>query len=232
MSAAAAVTHYPISDAPFPSPTLSAEEREQLILDHVPQVRHIARRLRQRLPESVSIDDLVSTGVVGLIAAIDRFDRRQNVRLTTYAEHKIRGAMLDSLRSLDWAPRQSRKRANQIKKAISTLEQHLGRAPQEDEIARELTLTLAEYHDWLATLNGLNLESLETRKSTIACKVDSDELRVLLNVAISNLPPLERRILHLHCYEEMQSREIAEILGLSESRISQLKSQAILRLSS
>ena len=180
----------------------------------------------------MSIEDLVSTGVVGLIAAIDRFDRRQNVRLTTYAEHKIRGAMLDSLRSLDWAPRQSRKRANQIKKAISTVQQHLGRAPEEDEIAGELGLTLAEYHDWLAALTGLNLESLETRRSTISCKVESDELRVLLNVAISNLPPFESRILHLHCYEQMQSREIAEILGLSESRISQLKSQAILRLSS
>lgn len=232
MSAAAAVTYYPVSNPLQPGAALSAEEREQLILAHVPQVRHIARRLRQRLPESVSIEDLVSTGVVGLIAAIDRFDRRQNVRLTTYAEHKIRGAMLDSLRSLDWAPRQSRKRANQIKKAISIVEQRLGRAPEEDEIAGELGLTMAEYHDWLAGLTGLNLESLETRRSTISCKVESDELRVLLNVAISNLPPLESRILHLHCYEQMQSREIAEILGLSESRISQLKSQAILRLSS
>ncbi len=232
MSAAAAFTRYPVPNAPFPDTTLSAEERERLILAHVPQVRHIARRLRQRLPESVSIEDLVSTGVVGLIAAIDRFDRRQNVRLTTYAEHKIRGAMLDSLRSLDWAPRQSRKRANQIKKAISTVQQHLGRAPEEDEIAGELGLTLGEYHEWLAALTGLNLESLETRRSTISCKVESDELRVLLNVAISSLPPMEKRILHLHCYEEMQSREIAEIMGLSESRISQLKSQAILRLCS
>jgi len=232
MSAAAAVTRYPVSSAPFPDTTLSAEEREQLILAHVPQVRHIAWRLRQRLPESVSIDDLVSTGVIGLIAAIDRFDGRQNVRLTTYAEHKIRGAMLDSLRSLDWAPRQSRKRANQIKRAISSVQQHAGRAPEEAEIASELGLTLGEYHDWLAELTGLNLESLETRKSTISCKVESDELSVLLSVAISNLPAIESRILHLHCYEEMQSREIAEILGLSESRISQLKSQAILRLRS
>lgn len=232
MSAAVAVTRYAVSNTSFPDATLSPEQREQLILAHVPQVRHIARRLRQRLPESVSIEDLISTGVIGLIAAIDRFDGRQNVRLTTYAEHKIRGAMLDSLRSLDWAPRQSRKRANQIKKAIYTVQQRLGRAPEEDEIAAELGLTLGEYHDWLAALTGLNLESLETRRSTISCKVESDELRVLLNVAISNLPPIERRILHLHCYEEMQSREIAEILGLSESRISQLKSQAILRLSS
>jgi RNA polymerase sigma factor for flagellar operon FliA len=232
MSAAAAVTRYPVPNAPFPDTMLSAEEREQLILAHVPQVRHIARRLRQRLPESVSIEDLVSTGVVGLIAAIDRFDRRQNVRLTTYAEHKIRGAMLDSLRSLDWAPRQSRKRANQIKRAISSVQQYLGRAPEEDEIAAELGLTPGEYHDWLAALIGLNLESLETRRSTISCKVESDELRVLLNVAISNLPTIERRIMHLHCYEEMPSREIAELMGLSESRISQLKSQAILRLCS
>jgi RNA polymerase sigma factor for flagellar operon FliA len=229
---AATVTSYPFGIASIPNTKFSAEEREELILAHVPQVRNIAWRLRQRLPESVSIEDLISTGIIGLIAAIDRFDGRQNVRLTTYAEHKIRGAMLDSLRSLDWAPRQSRRRANQIKKAISTLEQRVGRAPEDDEIAAELDLTLGEYHDWLAALTGLNLESLETRKATVSCKVESDELRVLLNVAISNLPPLERRILHLHCYEQMPSREIAETLSLSESRISQLKSQAILRLCS
>jgi RNA polymerase sigma factor for flagellar operon FliA len=232
MSAAAVITHYPVSNSRFPNAAFSAEEREQLILAHVPQVRHIAWRLRQRLPKSVSIDDLVSTGVLGLMAAIDRFDSQQNVQLTTYAEHKIRGAMLDSLRSLDWAPRQTRKRANQIKKAISALERQLGRAPEEDEIANQLSLTLGEYHSWLAALVGLNLESLETRQAVVSCRVNSDERKVLLNVAISHLPPMERRILHLHCYEEMQSREIAEALGLSESRISQLKSQAILRLSS
>ena len=111
----------------------SADEREQLILEHLPQVRLIARRIHDRLPESVSLDDLISTGIVGLISAIDRFDSSHNVKLKTYAEYKIRGAILDSLRGLDWAPRQQRKRSKQIEAAISRAEQRLHRSPTEEE---------------------------------------------------------------------------------------------------
>src|SRR5579883_2745100 len=118
----------------------SAEEREELILEHLPQVRLIARRIHERLPESVHLEDLISTGIVGLIAAIDRFDPSQNVKLKTYAEYKIRGAILDSLRGLDWAPRQQRKRAKQIEAAIAALEQELQRVPTEEEIAAHLGL--------------------------------------------------------------------------------------------
>src|SRR5258708_3704209 len=138
-----------------------AEERERLIMEHLPQVRLIARRIHERLPESVSLDDLISTGVVGLISAIDHFDPSHNVKLKTYAEYKIRGAMLDSLRGLDWAPRQQRKRAKQIEAAIQSLEQRLHRAPTEEEIAAELGQTIAEYHEWLVDIRGLNLGSLE-----------------------------------------------------------------------
>src|SRR5690348_3886060 len=122
-------------------------ERERLILEHMPQVRLIARRIQERLPESIALDDLVSTGVIGLIAAIDNYDPSQNVKLKTYAEYKIRGAILDSLRGLDWAPRQKRKRSKQIEAAIALAEQRLHRAPSEDEIAKELGLNLAEYHE-------------------------------------------------------------------------------------
>src|SRR4051794_16912664 len=104
---------------------LSNREREELILEHLPQVRLIARRIQERLPESISLDDLVSTGVLGLISAIDHFDPAHNVKLRTYAEYKIRGAILDSLRSLDWAPRQKRRKAKQIEAAISAAEQKL-----------------------------------------------------------------------------------------------------------
>src|ERR1700732_2560632 len=107
------------------SNALSAQEREQLILDHLPQVRLIARRIHERVPDSVNLDDLISTGVVGLISAIDRFDPTLNVKLKTYAEYKIRGAILDSLRGLDWAPRQHRKRSQRIEAAISQAEQQL-----------------------------------------------------------------------------------------------------------
>jgi len=117
---------------------MTNEERDRLIMEHLPQVRLIARRIQERLPESVSLDDLVSTGVVGLISAIDNFDPTHNVKLKTYAEYKIRGAILDSLRGLDWAPRQKRRRAKQIEAAIAVAEQRLKRTPSEDEIAAEL----------------------------------------------------------------------------------------------
>src|ERR1035438_1167112 len=107
----------------------AAEERERLILEHLSQVRLIARRIHERLPDSVSLEDLISTGTIGLIAAIDRFDPAHNVKLKTYAEYKIRGAILDSLRGLDWAPRQQRKRAKQIESAIAIIEQEHHRTP-------------------------------------------------------------------------------------------------------
>src|SRR5208283_5963753 len=128
------------------SNAMSDDERDRLILQHLPQVRLIARRIQGRLPENVSLEDLVSTGVLGLISAIDNFDPRHNVKLKTYAEYKIRGAILDSLRSLDWAPRQKRKRAKQIEAAIASAEQRLQRSPTEDEIAAQLEIPLEEYH--------------------------------------------------------------------------------------
>src|SRR5579872_7230200 len=143
------------------SEMISEDERERLILEHLPQVRLIARRIQERLPENISLDDLVSTGVVGLIAAIDNFDASHNVKLKTYAEYKIRGAILDSLRGLDWAPRQRRRQAKKIEAAISAAEQRLQRTPTEDEIAEQLGISLEEYHDWLVDIRGLNIASLE-----------------------------------------------------------------------
>src|SRR3989454_11658482 len=139
---------------------LSSEERDRLILENLPQVRLIARRIHDKLPESVSLDDLISTGVVGLITAVDHFDPAQNVKLKTYAEYKIRGAILDSLRELDWAPRQKRKKAKRIEAAINTAEQRLHRTPTEEDVAGELKLTLDDYHEWLVEVRGVNVGSL------------------------------------------------------------------------
>src|SRR5437764_8678897 len=140
---------------------ISGDERDRLILENLPQVRLIARRIHDRLPESVSLDDLISTGIVGLMLAIDNFNPIHKVKLKTYAEYKIRGAILDSLRELDWAPRQKRKRAKQIESAISVIEQRLHGSPSEEEIAAELKLSLDDYHDWLVEIRGVNLGSLE-----------------------------------------------------------------------
>ena len=227
----------------------AAEERERLILEHLPQVRLIARRIHERLPESVNLDDLISTGTLGLIAAIDRFDPRHNVKLKTYAEYKIRGAILDSLRGLDWAPRQQRKRSKMIEAAISAAEQRLHRAPSEDEIATQLHLTLDEYHEWLVDIRGVNLGSLEVaspdEENRSLLKYISDdeenwpsrllersELQRLLADAIDRIPRTERTVITLYYHEELTLREISKIVNLHESRVSQLKSQAILRLRS
>lgn len=227
----------------------SAEERERLILEHLPQVRLIARRIHERLPESVNLDDLVSAGVVGLISAIDRFDPTHNVKLKTYAEYKIRGAILDSLRGLDWAPRQQRKRSKQIEFAISALEQRLHQTPTEEEIAAELKLDLDEYHEWLVDIRGVNIGSFEGAGSDeeghdlLKYLSDDDEnwpsrlaeraeLHRLLAEAIERMPRNEQIILSLYFYEELTLREISKVVHLHESRVSQLKSQAILRLRS
>lgn len=224
-----------------------AGERERLILEHLPQVRLIARRIHERLPESVSLEDLISTGTVGLISAIDRFDPSLNVKLKTYAEYKIRGAILDSLRGLDWAPRQQRKRSKQIEAAICVLEQRLHRQPSEEEIAAELKISMEEYYDWLIDVRGVNLGSLENGASEdegrdllkfISDKeenwpsrvVEKVELERLLASAIERMPEIEKVVLSLYYHEEMTLREIARIVDLHESRISQLKSQAIMRL--
>jgi len=232
---------------PYQTVRISAEERERLIMEHLPQVRLIARRIHERLPDSVNLEDLVSTGIVGLISAIDRFDPGHNVKLKTYAEYKIRGAILDSLRGLDWAPRQQRKRSKQIEAAICVVEQRLKRAPREEEIAAELGLNLAEYYEWLIDLRGVNIGSLEsasaeedgrdllkfisdTEEQWPSRLLERTELERLLAQAIEKMPQIERTVLSLYYYEELTLREIATIVSLHESRISQLKSQAILRL--
>ena len=228
------------------SEVIAEAERERLILEHLPQVRLIARRIQERLPENISLDDLVSTGVIGLISAIDNFDPSHHVKLKTYAEYKIRGAILDSLRGLDWAPRQKRRKAKQIEAAISLAEQHLKRAPAEDEIAAQLGLSLEEYHQWLVEIRGLNIASLEyagreqgrdmlhyipdTEDNLPSTLLEQSELERLVAEGIERIPEIERTVLSLYYREELTLREIARVVNLHESRISQLKSQAILRL--
>jgi RNA polymerase sigma factor FliA len=230
------------------SEPIAENERERLILEHLPQVRLIARRIQERLPDNISLEDLVSTGVIGLISAIDNFDPRHNVKLKTYAEYKIRGAILDSLRGLDWAPRQKRRRSKQIEAAIAVAEQRLQRTPSEDEIAEQLGVSIDEYHEWLVEIRGLNIASLEcaghdqgkellhyiadTSDNLPSTLLERSELERLLAKHIDEIPMIERTVLSLYYQEEMTLREIAQIVNLHESRISQLKSQAILRLRS
>jgi len=229
------------------TPETSAEERERLILEHLPQVRLIARRIHERVPDNVSLDDLISAGVVGLIAAVDHFDLKHNVKLKTYAEHKIRGAILDSLRSLDWAPRQKRKMARQVEAAIQAVGQRVHREPTEEEIAGELEMDLGRYHEWLSDLQGLAIGALESagedgrdllefiaddQEQLPSRVVERAELERVLAEAIEQMPAIDRTVISLYYKEELTLREIAQVVHLHQSRISQLKSQAILRLRS
>ena len=153
------VTH-PVIAAPA-SEADAAAERERLILEHLPQVKLIASRIHEKLPQSVSVEDLVSAGIIGLITAIDNFDPGLNVKLKTYAEYKIRGAILDSLRDLDWAPRNKRRKSKLIEAAILMAEKKHNRTPTEEEIAEQLSITLPEYHGWLVEVRAVNLARLE-----------------------------------------------------------------------
>ncbi len=223
-------------------------EREQMILDHLPQVKLIASRIHEKLPESVCLDDLISAGALGLIDAVDHFDPTLNVKLKTYAEHKIRGAILDSLRSLDWAPRNKRRKSKLIESAISGAEAKLKRSPTEEEVAAELGVSLEEYRQWLVEVRGINLAPIEQggsgdNEGTDVLRFISDaedqwpshllersELQRLVASTIERLPDVERTIVTLYYHQELTLRQIARVVRLHETRVSQLKSQAILRM--
>lgn len=225
---------------------LSGDERDRLILEHLPQVRLVARKIHERLPETICFDDLLSAGVVGLIQAIDNFDTRQNVKLKTYAEFRIRGSILDSLREADWAPRLKRRQAREFELAIARAEQRLGRIPEEAEIAAELNISIDDYRHKLTEMETLNIGELEfvreesdspvilkyaaSAEESPEVQMERSELERLIASSIDRIPKVEKTVLSLYFYEELTLREIAEVMGIHLSRVSQIKSQAILRL--
>jgi RNA polymerase sigma factor for flagellar operon FliA len=224
----------------------SEQQREQLILEHLPQVTWIATRIQEKLPRSVELEDLVSAGIIGLLAAVDNFDPKHNASLKTYAEYKIRGAILDSIRGLDGIPTHKRKRLKDVQKAIARAEHELKRAPAEEEIAAELGISLAEYQEWMVDLQGVSLGSLDViedgeevsllkfiagdEEDSPAKILERSELERVISEGIARMPENERTVLSLYYKEEMNLREIGEAMGLHVTRISQLRAQGILRL--
>ena len=212
---------------------------------YVPLVRHEALRLQVRLPPSVELDDLLQAGSIGLLSALERFDAALGTAFTTYAVQRIRGAMLDELRSRDWAPRSVRRRAREVARTIQQLEQRLGRAPDELEIATAMRVTLTEYHQILLDTNNSQLFSYDewhegqaqSDGSGIA-DANANPLHLLLSgslreqvmAAIAVLPDREKMVLTLYYQEELNLKEIGVVLQVGESRVSQLHSQAIKRL--
>jgi RNA polymerase sigma factor for flagellar operon FliA len=224
-----------------------SNERERLILEHLPQVRWVATRIHEKLPDATCLEDLISIGIVGLINAIDNFDPQFNVKLKTYAEHKIRGAILDSLRGLVGIPAHKRKNLKQMQAAVGVLEQRLQRAPSEEEIAAHLGISLQAYQDALLELRGVSLGSLDStnhdddsrslinfiadpEENSPARQLERSELQKLIAEGLKKMPRVEGMVLDLYYRQELGIREIAPILGLHITRVSQIKAQAVLRL--
>ena len=221
------------------------EKRNSLILAHVAQVRFVARRIRRRLPAGVCLEDLISAGILGLIAAVDNFDCRQRTKLHTYAEIKIRGAILDSLRALDWAPRLKRRKAKEIERVLAAEEQRLQRPPTEEEMAAALDTSLAEYRRWLLQIRGLNVASIglpahedaprmpdvADREENLPSRIlERAELEWLIDEEIETVPAIERNVLKLYYREGKTAREIGRALNLKPDRVFHVKKQAVTRL--
>lgn len=240
---------YASSSRKWPN-TANERERSALILEYAPLVKLLANRLAMRVPPSVSLDDLTSAGILGLLDAIDRFDPSREVQFKTYAEFRIRGAMLDELRSLDWVPRSTRKKIHDMEKAIVAVQERLGRPADDLEIAEQMGIDLNTYHNILSMARGIELLSLDgyvkndkdnsESKRSFKSLIQGDddprdhlmtvEVRRVVANAIKALSEKEQIVISLYYYDELTLKEIGEVIGLTESRISQIHTKAIVKL--
>lgn len=221
-------------------------EKSHLLKQHQPMVRRIALQMMSRLPASVELDDLIQAGMIGLLDAISRYEETHGAQFETYAVLRIRGAMLDELRNSDWLPRSMRQNMRKIEAAMSALQQKLGHPPTESEVAKSLKLSLADYQDMLSDGGGHQLvyyedfhdaEGNDSFLDRYAVD-DADPLRSLMEGdfrqavidAIDALPPREKILMGLYYEEELNLKEIGAVMGVSESRVSQLHTQAVSRL--
>ena len=227
---------------------LDPAERERLLTEHLPEVHYIARRIHERLPVQIPFEDLVHAGVLGLIDAVDKFDRSRDVQLKSYAKFRIRGAILDSLRASDWSPRRLRKQARLLAETSRALSTELGRSPSEAELAARLGMALPQFQQLLGELHGLDLGRLQPEggdefdEAADPAQQPSSpaenpffqclqsELKSVLTQALDLLEEKERQVMALYYLEELTMKEVGAVLGIGESRVSQLHSLALVRL--
>ncbi len=222
--------------------------KEQFFENCIPLVKRIAHHMMARLPASVQVDDIIQAGMIGLLDAIKRYEGSHGRQFESYAAQRIRGSILDELREADWLPRGVRKKMRQIEAAVRTLEQRMGRVPSEQELATELNIPLEEYQGTLQDARGGQLMFYEdfqkaddepffdrlcsdSQNDPLELLMD-ERLRTMLVDAIADLPSREKMVMGMHYEQEMNLREIGEVLGVSESRVCQLHTQAVVRLRS
>jgi RNA polymerase sigma factor FliA len=233
--------------APAPANESAAETRDRLVMEHVGLVKTMAQRLAMRLPAQVEVSDLVSVGVLGLIDAAGRYKPSLGVPFDAFARRRVQGAMLDSLRDLDWAPRSLRRMRRDVDTAMGHLRRKLNREPEEAEIAAEMGMTLPDYEKTIEQLRTLDIGAIRSLDAPsedgtsrlelcvdpsegVVTQLERKELRAHLAKAIEQLPERERQILALYFEEELTLAEIGQVIGVGESRVSQLRSLALARL--
>jgi RNA polymerase sigma factor for flagellar operon FliA len=230
------------------SPTNSS--RDKLIVEYSPLIKYIAQRIAARLPANIELDDLISSGVIGLMDAIDKYDSSRDNKFKTYAEFRIRGAILDELRAQDWVPRSVREKAKQLERIYNRIEQEKGRQATDEEVCQELGVPMEEFHDLLNQVRSVSLLSYDNlansskadkaalhnlgdqnqRTATPYSEVNLASVKRLLAEAIRDLPEKQRLVLSLYYFEDLNLKEIGRVLDVTESRVSQLHTQAVLRL--
>jgi RNA polymerase sigma factor for flagellar operon FliA len=238
------------SEPPREGVKLGTAEADKLIVEYSPLIKYIALRLAMRLPPSIELDDLISAGVIGLIDAIEKFNPDKDTQFKTYAEIRVRGAMLDELRAQDWVPRSVRQKATTVTNAYQKLEQELGRPAEDEEVADAMGMEIGEFHDFLQQSSGQPILSIEdlggvskdgekrdlmevlagTKETDPETLARLDEIRSIIAQAIDLLPEKERLVVSLYYYEELTMKEIGEVLGITESRVSQIHTKCVLRL--
>lgn len=228
---------------------LKPQDREELIKEYAPLIKFIAQKIAVRLPSNIELDDLISSGVIGLMDAIEKYDPTRDNKFKTYAEFRIRGAILDELRAQDWVPRSVRDKAKLLDKTVSDLEAELGRQASDEEVAAKLNMTLEEFFelvnqvrpvsvlsiDEIATFSNVDKKSLmslleDVKVANPFIQLNSKSVKDVITRAIEELPERQRLVLSLYYYEDLNLKEIGKVLRVTESRVSQLHAQAISRL--
>jgi RNA polymerase sigma factor for flagellar operon FliA len=228
---------------------LTPQQKDKLIMEYAPLIKFIAQKIAVRLPSNIELDDLISSGVIGLMDAIEKYDPTRDNKFKTYAEFRIRGSILDELRAQDWVPRSVRDKAKLLDRTFVNLEAELGRSPTDDEVCEKLGITKDEFHDMVNQVRPVSVLSIDDaatfsnvdKKSILnlleGCKLNNPltqlnmkSVKGIVTQSIEDLPERQRLVLSLYYYEDLNLKEIGKILRVTESRVSQLHAQAIARL--